>query len=267
MSRRLLPALLLAATLSTTGCQRLIQQTSLLDKARSQYYSLSAAGVTEFHCDVAPDWTAFLTSVNHQPPADTPWHRYLQQAHLSFSAPLTGATTVQWSAPAAVPAGFESSAQKMQSSFHDMVAGFLEAWIPSLNNMLLPAIPVSPITPRGTGYTLTEHDLEGRVTDVTMDSQLRITHLSTRAPKFNAEIDTRFVPSPGGLLLAELDTLDPVTSPATTPANAPVNAPAGHTIMRTTYSTVSGAQIPSSLLILTQDSQIPMRFTNCGVRR
>ena len=135
--RTALAALLLAATLSTTGCD-LVRQTSLLDKTRRQYYSLSDAGVSEFHCDVTPDWTAFLTSVNHKTPADTPWHHYLQQASLHFSAPLTGKTTVQWSAPSAVPAGFETSAQQMQTSFHDMVAGFLEAWIPSLNNTLLP---------------------------------------------------------------------------------------------------------------------------------
>ena len=253
--RTALAALLLAATLSTTGCD-LVRQTSLLDKTRRQYYSLSDAGVSEFHCDVTPDWTAFLTSVNHKTPADTPWHHYLQQASLHFSAPLTGKTTVQWSAPSAVPAGFETSAQQMQTSFHDMVAGFLEAWIPSLNNTLLPAIPISPITRKGDGYSLTEHDLESRVTTVTLDSQLRITHLSTRAPKFTAEIDTKFVPSPGGLLLQELDTLDPATAAA----------PASRTIMRATFATVDGAQIPSSLLILTDRSQIPMRFSNCGVQ-
>jgi hypothetical protein len=258
MSRRLLPALLFAATLSTTGCQRLFQQTSLLQKARSQYYSLSDTGVSEFHCDVIPDWDGFFTSLNHRPPEDTPWVRYIRQARLSFSAPLTGVATVQWLPPTLpVPSGSEDKARTMQTSFHDMVAGFLEAWTPSLNNTMLPSIPISPISAQGGGYTLTEHDLEDRVTVVTMDSQLRITHLSTKAPKFNAEIDSRFIPSPHGLLLEELDTLDPATA----------TAPAGRTIMRTTYATVDGAQIPSGLLILTGRSQIPMHFTNCGVRR
>ena len=256
MSRRALTALLLAATFSSSGCN-LVHQTSLLEKARGQYYSLSDAGVSEFHCDVTPDWTAFLTSVNQRPPDNTPWHSYLQEARLSFSAPLTGKATVQWSAPPAIPAGSEANARLMQSSFHDMVEGFLEAWIPSLNNTLLPSVPVSPITPKGNGYTLTEHDLEGRVTDVTMDGQFRITHLSTKAPKFTAEIDTKFIPSPGGLLLMELDTTSPGNSPA----------PADRTIMRTTYTTVDRVQIPSSLLIVTDRSQIPMSFSNCGIRR
>jgi hypothetical protein len=141
----------------------------------------------------------------------------------------------------------------MQSSFHDMLAGFLEAWLPSLNNTLLPAIPISPITPRGTGYTLTEHDLEGRITDVTMDSQFHITHLSTKAPKFAAELDTKYISSPGGLLLTEIDTVTP--------------GDPEHTIMRATYATIDGVQVPSSLLILTGRSQIPMGFSRCGVRR
>lgn len=251
-----LAALILAATLSTTGCN-LVHQASLLQKARSQYYSYADVGVSEYHCDVTPDWVAFYTSVNNQPPPDSPWQRYLHQAHLSFSAPTLSKATVRWIAPQTIPTGSEKSAKTMQDSFTAMVAGFLSAWRPSFSGTLLPSIPVSPITPKGNGYTLTENDLENRITDVTLDASLRITHLSTKAPTFTAEIDPTFTPSPQGLLLTQLDSR----------THQPPSAPEDHVITRTAFQSIQGVPVPSSLLIITEHSHIPMSFTNCGITR
>lgn len=257
MSRnRALAALTFAAILFTTGCS-LVHQATLLQQARSQYFSFADAGVSEYHCDVYPDWAAFYTSVNRTPPPDDAWQRYLGQAHLTFSAPTLSRATVKWIAPQAVPAGSEDKAKTMQDSFTTMVSGFLQAWNPALSGTLLPTFPFSNITPQGNGYSLTEHDLQGRITDVTMDANLHVTHLSTKTPNLTAEIDTTFIASPRGLVLSQIDSR----------THQPPTAPEEHVITRTTYQTIQDVPVPSGIFITTERSQIPMNFSNCGIQK
>jgi hypothetical protein len=247
------------ALLAATGCSHLREQTALLYRARSQYYDLTIAGIKEYDCYVQPDWDAFFTNNNNgKPPDDSPWHQYLRQAHLVFVAPLNGTATIKWVDPVPPPHGKEQFARDVQDGFHDVLDGFLAAWKPSLNGTLLPNVPVSNITPRGDGYTMTEHDEEGRTTDITMDKSLHVTHLSTRSPKLTAEIDTKYEPSPKGLLLMELDSL----------THSPPTAPEKHSIMRTTYADVDGALVPATLTIITgSGTQILMKFPHCSVQK
>ena len=87
---------------------------------------------------------------------------------------------------------------------------------------------------------------------------MRVTHLSTQGPKFTAEIDTKFEPSPKGLLLLELDSF----------TRNPPTAPGKYSIMRTTYAGVDGFQVPASLAVDTRHGTvIQMQFTHCGVKR
>lgn len=253
----------LAASMSlvaATGCSRWLQQQSLLNRTRARYYNLKAAGANSYHCTVHPDWPLFIDTANHFPQgqalADTPWHRYLQHVDLSFRAPLTGNSAVFWTEAAPPPPDKAAAAKQMEASFRKMIDGTLNALQANLNGTLLPAVSTSGMKRKGEGYTLTEQDLQNRITDITFDKDLKITHLATRGPAILAEIDSRYVESPKGLLLAEMD------------SNTRMGDEHGvsHTVIKISYADVNTFTVPSGMELDTSTGTIiRMQFTNCGV--
>ncbi len=245
------------ALLTLTACER-VHQLSLLQQARARYYDMETAGAKGFGCDVQPDWDTFFASATKGRATNSPWQVYLRAAHLTFTQPLRGEAQVTWMAPGTPPAGKEALATQMQQSFHSMVAGFLMAIKPNLNGTLLPAIPVHDFTPSGDGYQLVEQDLQGRQTLLTLDRALTLRHLSVHWPSLSLEMDTTYGPSPKGLLLLRMKEV----------IHQPPTAPANHAVLETTYASIDGFEVPSSLTVTNSEGvRIPMRFTACHVMR
>jgi hypothetical protein len=144
----------------------------------------------------------------------------------------------------------------METSFRKMIDGTLITLQANLNGTLLPAVSTSDMTRKGEGYVLTEHDLQNRITDITFDKDLKITHLSTRGPGILADIDTRYVESPKGLLLAQMDS----------DTRMGEEREMTHTVIKVTYADVNAFTVPSGMELDTSNGTIiRMQFTNCSV--
>ena len=259
--RRSTVAALAVLAISATGCGHLVQQTVLLNEMRSHYYDMRASGAKAFFCVAHPDWPLFISSATGAPStgalADTPWHRYLQGVTLTFHASLAGGTaTVTWDEKAPPPADRADAAKKLEGAFRQMLEGFITAWRPNLTNTLLPAIPISEIKTTPTGYMLTEKDMQGRASDVILDKGMQVTHVTTVGPNLNVDADTKYIKSPKGLLLAEMDSLIKHADGSSTKSE-----------MRATYAEADGFAVPSSFEVDTERTRIHMDFTGCKVEK
>lgn len=243
--------------LPVSGCGR-VHQLTLLEEARERYYDMERAGAKAFACDVRPDWATVYHHPQQSGPTATPWFQYVNQAHLAFTEPLRGTPQVTWLPNGNPPPGKEEAAKRLETSFHQMIEGFLSALQPNLNNTLLPAIPIHDFTAHGDGYQLVEKDMQGRESLITMDKSMKIEHLSVQGPNLSVEMNTTYQESPKGLLLVKMDDL---TRTSTT-------MPFLHSVLETSYALVDGFEVPDSLTVTSADGvQIPMRFTGCHVTR
>ena len=147
--RRVIFLSVVATLLATTGCDHSEKQYDFLQRAQSQYYNLLSAGVKEYHCDVHLDWDALLISLKEKPQDDSPWLQYLQQSHLTFSAPLqtwSGTSTVEWVDPLPPPTGKQDQAKFAQDTSRSLVMTFLTVWRSSLNGTVFPSLPSPDLT-------------------------------------------------------------------------------------------------------------------------
>jgi len=175
---------------------------------------------------------------------------------MTVHASLRGGTTVTWDEKAPPPADKKDVAQKLQNAFRTMVEGFMTALRPNLTNTFLPAIPLSEVTITSTGYALTEKDFQGRVSDLTLDKSFQVTHVSTHGPSTSVEADLKFIKSPKGFLLTEMDS-----------ATKKLDGSVGHSVKKTSYAVVDGYEVPGSLEVDTGSTQVHIALTGCKVER
>ena len=232
------------------------KQAALLLSARQQYYNLRAAGAGSYSCEVVFDWDGFFTAVAGKPlPADDPSMVYLKGLKVQLTNDLSGQANVTFTPSKAVPEGKQAGLDKLQGSVKEMVNGFTQAWTPALNGTLIPDAP-SSMKKTADGYVL--HDASSDGSDETLDSTLRVKSLSVQSQDVASIMRTTFTPSPGGLLLTEME--GTYSQPATAPPTA--------VSMKSSFKTFDGFQLPANLVVTVPNvASFNFVFRACTVQK
>lgn len=253
---------LIGSSLATTLPSQKTDQKEVLRHARQAYYNLRTQGLSEFQCQLAPNWEALLEEERRTNPAA--FERglmKLRQLQFRVSLGADDAVNVTHSQVDADNEEQAKSLAKVYNGMEQMVSGFFMTANPFVLTSIFP--------PEGTAYELTggagAYGLtykEGTA-DVTliMGKDYGVTKLEVIAPEFNSTLRPQFAPSAKGLLLKAYE-----ADYAPKPAGADV-----HLSVQIGYQEVAGLQLFQKLNLAGRIGatafKFDVQFVGCQVKK
>lgn len=176
--------------LSSTDGKRIIQQ------ARRSYYSLTAAGLIEFQCDVLPDWDF----IYKQSPAGQELLPILKKTHFQGVVGPSGASTISHQsdvAPSSEAAA--ASVHTAVSGVESLLTGFFAVWSQYAFTPPLPEVDDKyQLEDLGERYRLTYRQ-RGLIDVLTlMNRDFAIEEDYVRAPQFSLRMRPKFASTKSG---------------------------------------------------------------------
>jgi hypothetical protein len=234
----------------------------VIERARSNYYSLQKQGLSRFQCNLAPNWDSLLAeTMKTDPKGANRAIEILRPLQFTVSLGNTGSAKVTHNT---IAAGSEQMAglNQIYSGMEQMVSGFFDTWSPFMMS--------SPFPSAGGNFELTDQgDLwnlsykEGASTDVvtTMTKGLVIRELKVKTPQFSSSLRPQFSDSALGKLLTGYKADYVGQSPSETT----------HLEVEIAYQTVDGFQLPQKLDLAGSYGgsafQIQVTFSGCKAMR
>ena len=260
MTPRLLSFLAIVAIAAPAHSQAVTGEarTSLLTAARAQYYNLRFQGLKSFSCNVAIDWDSIFTQATGAPlPADNPIMAYLLKTRLGVKETVDSGAEVTWANSGTPPDALAQSVSQLRGGVKQMLDGFFEAWTPNINGDLF-SKGVTSVTATNAGYQVEEKSEKNSTDTLTFDKNMLLGHISSTSPEVLAEIDTKYSPTPQGLLVSSFDA----------DYRQPVSAPPTHVTMTTDYQKVEGFQLPNTIVLSVRNvATFKLKLTGCTVEK
>jgi len=208
-------------------------------EARASYYSLQTQGLSQFQCNLTPNWDALLADTKKTNPVGADRAiSMLQQIQFTVTQKTHGPAKVTHTTIAATDDKMAEGLNQIYGGMEQMVSGFFDTWYPFMI--------ISPFPNDGSDYDLAEQgDLwslsykDGPSAHVvtTMTKGLLIRELKVNTPQFSSSIRPQFTESAKGMLLTGYQADYFGQSPSETT----------HLKVDIAYQTVNGFQLPQKL--------------------
>jgi len=210
----------------------------VINQARNAYYSLRTQGLSEFQCDMTPNWDALLADAKKaNPQAADSAISMLRQLQFTVSVGSTGSAKVTHNTVAAGNDQMAAGLKQIYSGMEQMTTGFFDTWSPFMIGSPFPKAEGDyELTDHGDVWNLSYQDGTTQVL-TTMTKSLVIRETKVTSPQFTSSIRPQFKSSSQGLLLAGYDADYLGKSPSETT----------HLQVGISYQTVNGFQLPEKL--------------------
>jgi len=178
----------------------------VLRRARLAYYSLSDAGMTEFACAVAPDWSALLADERKNDPAAAD-RATATLNQLRFNATLgpDGKIHLTHNNLASDNQAMVDALSQIFTGMEQMTSGFFDTWKLFMISPPFPNVESEyQLENLGPQYRLSYKEDNADVV-TTMDTDFSINQLKVTTPEFNSAIWPKFTRTPKGLLFTSYE--------------------------------------------------------------
>ena len=165
----------------------------IITQARQSYYNLKIAGLSEFRCNVQPDWESILTAAQADEATQDEILPVMEEMHFEVSVGPDGASTVSRKFDMAPPNDeIAQRARSIADGIEQIVTGFYQTWSRFLIN--------SPFPDPGGEFKL--RDLDGKYQlfykegpsniSLTMGHDFTIDEMKVSSDKFEETIHPLF---------------------------------------------------------------------------
>jgi hypothetical protein len=191
--------------LTASSPQAKPQDKAIVEQARKSYYSLKAAAMAGFQCEMTPNWGALLEEQHKSDPAaiDTAIVK-LKQIHFFVVVDADGAAKVSNNE---IPADNETMAEGLKqvySGMEQMTSGFFQTWAVFAVNPPLPDPATEFILTGSAPYKISYKDGDSDIVTV-MGADFAVTSLTVTAPSFVSVLKPQFSKTSEGFLVSAYD--------------------------------------------------------------
>lgn len=175
---------------------------AVLDEANRKYYNLKANGLTEFSCQVVPDFDAFYKDVKMDAVGRDQVLPAAKKVSFQVVVGPSGAASVSHQFSEAPPSDeVAARLRQVAAGIEQTVGGFFQTWSPLMVNSPLPGTSDEyqmEDLPDGYRFTADEGKMHG---EVSMNHALLIDSIEARTPEFEGTVYPKFVNGNNGLVL------------------------------------------------------------------
>jgi hypothetical protein len=210
----------------------------VINQAHGAYYSLKGKGLSEFQCNLAPNWEALLADTRKTNPegADRAIST-LNRLKFTVSLGTSGSAKVTHTTVTPTNKEMASGLDQVYGGMEQMVTGFFDTWSPFMVTTPFPdAASDYQLVALGDQWQLSYKDGNADVV-TTMGKDFAIRQLKVTTPDFNSTLQPQFTRTSQGFLLAgyEADYFGKAASETT------------HLKISIAYQEVNGVQLPQNL--------------------
>lgn len=234
---------------------------AVLQQVNRTYYNLKAQGLSEFSCEVIPDFEASWKGLKSDALGRDEVLPRAKRIHFQVAVGASGAASLSHQSNEAPPT--EEVAERLRQvtgGTEQMVAGFFKTWSQLMINPPLPGGDnVYEMEELKDGYNFTADDGKVHVA-VAVNRDLVISTEEVKMPDLEATLQLKFAPHEGGLVL------DGYESTVKTG-----NAQPQQMSIKIEYQEIEGLALPQTVRIAMSLPQgqldEPITFRNCQVKK
>lgn len=230
----------------------------IVRQAQKSYYSLSERGLSDFRCEVKPDWDTMYASIKTDPVGREQVLPALKQMHFQFLVGPNGAATA--SHQAEVPPPDHEVANRVQESatgMEQVLTGFFETWSQFMVNSTLPE--------PGADYRLDDQDgnyhlsfkQDASEVDIFMNHDFAITETRVNGSGVNGTVRPHFMRLAQGFVLDSYEYSSSSNSQKLT--------------VKVKYQEIEGLNLPEfvdvSMKFPSSAVAIPLHFVSCRANK
>jgi hypothetical protein len=234
------------------------QRKNVLQQAHDKHNGLAKAGLVSFHCEVHPDWDAFIKELKLDP--KDPAIPLVKQVLYTVEFSTDGDSTVTYPEIQTADADLADRVRKTANGIEQLVSGFLKSW-----TFLGVATPLPEtdsdyeVTPVGNKYRVTYREGEAPV-QTTITQDFAVEEVNYGGTDLTAILHPRWLTTPQGFLLSGYDGETEMKGRGSARLDIHID-----------YETVDGLPLPSVLKGSTPSAdgpiEISVRFTNYQVKK
>jgi hypothetical protein len=208
-------------------------------EARAAYYSLQTRGLSQFQCNMTPNWDSLLADTKKTNPVGADRAiSMLRQLQFTVTQGSRGPAKVTHTTITATDDKMAEGLNQIYSGMEQMVSGFFDTWSPFMVSSPFPDTGSNyQLADEGALWSLSYKDGPSAQVVTTMTKGLLIRELKVNTPQFSSSIRPQFTDSAQGMLLTGYQADYVGQSPSETT----------HLQVGIAYQTVNGFQLPQKL--------------------